>query len=450
MTMERKVRGRVSRLSRRGFLKGAAAAGAAIAAPVVLPSSVFGASAPSNRIAVGCVGVGRMGTGDMRSVLGFGDVQVVAVCDVDSRRAANAKKIVESAYASRKADGTFRGCAMTGDFREIVGRADVDAVTVVTPDHWHALPAIAAAEAGKDIFIQKPLTRTIPEGRALSDTVRRYGAVLQVGSQQRSDPRFRFACELVRNGRIGSLHTVHVGFGADPFTSPAEPTPPPEWLDYDYWLGPAPAVPYIEKRVQPTSGYGRPGWLRTDDYCCGMITGWGSHHMDIAHWGMGCEHGGPLTVQGTAEYAAEGPWDVHGKFRIEYTYPNGVRLICADSRKVKQGVEFIGSEGTVYVRRGFIDAEPKSLLKSTIGPNETHLYRSRSHKGNWFECIRSRRETAAPVEIGHRSASACIVGNIAMKLDGRKLTWDAAAERFVGDDEANRMLTRPMRTPWRL
>ncbi len=434
--------------SRRTFLKGAAAGAAAAAAPWAL-TGTRGATPANDRITVGCIGVGRMGTGDMRGLLGHGDVQVVAVCDVDAHRREDAKKRVEGHYARRDTSGAYKGCMATGDFREVIARDDIDAVTVVTPDHWHALPAIAAAEAGKDIFIQKPLTLTIPEGRVLSDTCRRYGTVLQVGSQQRSDSRFRFACELVRNGRIGRLHTVKVGFGADPFADPAEPTDPPDWLDYEMWLGPARRVPYIEKRVQPARGYGRPGWLRTDDYCCGMITGWGSHHMDIAHWGIGCERGGPEAIHGRAEYAKEGPWTVHGRFHIEYTYPGGIKLICADNRENRQGVEFLGTKGSVYVRRGQIDAEPKSLLRSRIGEDEVRLYRSRSHKGNWIDCIRSRGETVAPVEIGHRSASACILGYIAMRL-GRPLAWDVAAERFTNDDDANRLLTRPMRSPWRM
>ena len=435
--------------SRRRFLKAAAAGGGAVAMPSVVASGLFAAHAPSSRITLACIGVGRMGRGDMRSVLGFRDAQVVAVCDVDARRLEDARSTVKAYYARQKADGTYTGCAKYGDFRELIAREDIDAVLIATPDHWHALPAIAAARSGKDVFIQKPLTLTIPEGRVLSDAVRRYGRVLQVGSQQRSDTRFRFACELVRNGRIGELKTVKVGFGRDPFTTPQQSTPPPEWLDYEMWLGPAPRVPYIEKRVHPQTGYGRPGWLRTSDYCCGMITGWGSHHMDIAHWGMGMEYSGPVEIEAQAEYAKEGPWDVHGAFRINYVYPNGVKVICADNRKNKQGVLFEGTDGWVYVRRGHIDASPKSLLRSVIAPNELRLYRSSSHKGNFLECIRTRRETVAPVEIGHRSNTACVLGYIAMRL-GRRLKWSPQRERFTNDDEANRMLTRSMRSPWRL
>ncbi len=438
------------RVGRRSFLRGAAAAaGAAIAAPSIVPGAVLGASSPANRVAVGCIGVGRMGRGDMRSLLGRDDVQIVAVCDVDARRAEDARRIVEGHYAGRARSGRYRRCDAYGDFRDLVARPDIDAVTVGTPDHWHALPALASARAGKDIFIQKPLTRTVVEGRVLSDTVRRYGRVLQVGSQQRSDPRFRFACELVRNGRIGRLETVRVGLPTDPSTGPQPGMPVPEGLDYETWLGPAPWKPYTEKRVHPTRGYGRPGWLRIRDYGCGMITGWGSHHLDIAQWGMGTEHTGPVAVEGWGEFPDDGLWDVHGRCRIEYTYASGVRLICADNGTNAQGVRFEGTEGWIYINRGRLEAEPASLLKETFGPDEVHLYRSRDHKGNWIEGIKTRAETVAPVEVGHRSCSVCLVGHVAMRL-GRWLTWDPETEQFPGDAEANRMLSRPMREPWTL
>jgi predicted dehydrogenase len=225
--------------------------------------------------------------------------------------------------------------------------------------------------------------------------------------------------------------------------------PVPDWFDYDTWLGPAPWVAYTEKRVHPQAGYGRPGWLRIQDYGAGMITGWGSHHNDIAQWGMGTEYTGPVEIEGRAEYPKDGLWNVHGDFRIEYTYANGVKVICADTKKNKQGILFEGTEGWVYVKRGLIDAEPKSLLTSTIGPNETHLYKSNNHKANFLDCIESRTETAAPIEVGHRSCSVCLLGDIAMRL-GRKLKWDPERERFTNDDGANRMLSRPMRSPWRL
>lgn len=436
-------------VTRRQFLKGSAVAATGFLVPTIVPASVFGAAAPSNRIALGCIGVGRQGIADMREFMGLKDIQVIAVCDVDSKRTDYAKRLVEKQYAAGSDSGSYKGCSAYKDFRELIERDDIDAVSIVTPDHWHALPAIAAAKAGKDIFLEKPLTLTIQEGRILSDTVRRYNRIFQVGSQQRSDWRFHQACELVRNGRIGKLHTVKVAFGTDPGTGVEPPMPVPDGLDYDMWLGPAPWAAYTEKRVHPQKGYDRPGWLRISDYGAGMITGWGSHHNDIAQWGIGTEYTGPVEIQGHAEYPKDGLWDVHGDFSIEYTYANGVKVICADNKKNKDGITFEGAEGWVYVTRGRIDAEPKSLLTSTIGPDEIHLYKSNNHKANWLECIKSRAETIAPVEIGHRSCTVCLLGEIAMRL-GRKLKWDPDKEQFIGDEQANRMLGRPMRSPWTL
>jgi myo-inositol 2-dehydrogenase/D-chiro-inositol 1-dehydrogenase len=437
-------------VSRRTFLKQTAlAAGSVFSMPHIVPSSVFGKTAPGNRITFGCIGMGRMGMGDLNEILGYDDIQVVAVCDVDAWRLENAKNKVEEHYRNRQKNGQYHGCDAYRDYRDILIRSDIDAVAIVTPDHWHALPAIEAARAGKDIFLQKPLTLRINEGRMLSDTVHQHSVILQVGSQQRSDARFRFAAELVRNGRIGKLHTVKVGFGKDPFTGVHPVKPVPEELDYEFWLGPAPHAPYIEERVHPVKSYDRPGWLRTDDFCCGMITGWGSHHMDSAHWGMGTEYTGPVAIDGKAEFSKAGVWDVHGGFRIEYTYDDDVMLICADNSINKQGVVFKGTEGWVYVRRGFIDAEPKSLLKETMGYNEIHLYKSTNHKRNFFDCIRTRREPVAPVEIGHRSNTACILGYISMRRN-RKIKWDYTREMIPGDEGAARLLSRPYRSPWYL
>jgi len=413
-------------------------------APVVVPSSVLGAGAPSNRINIGCIGVGRMGMGDLDDVIAFSDVRVVAVCDVDKNRLEAARRHVEEYYARRNMPG---GCAAYVDYRELLARADVDAVQIVTPDHWHALPAIAAARAGKDLFVQKPLTYTVEEGRILADTVRRYGRILQTGSQQRSEAFFRQACELVRNGRIGRLHTVKVGLPTDPGGKLYPPEPVPPELDYEFWLGPAPYAPYTEQRVHPRRGYGRPGWLRISDYCIGMINAWGSHHHDIAQWAMGTELTGPVEITGTAEFPRDGLWDVHGSFTVEYTYASGVKLISADTRKNRPGVTFEGTDGWIWVDRGRLDAQPRSILQEKIGPNEIHLYQSRHHKGNWLECIRTRREPIAPAEVGHRSCTLGVLGYIAMKL-GRKLRWDPDRERFIGDSEADRMLSRPMRQPW--
>jgi predicted dehydrogenase len=385
----------------------------------------------------------------MREVFGFRQAQVVAVCDVDSRRAANAQQTVEKRYGGQRSDGTYKGCKAYKDFRELIARDDIDAVLISTPDHWHAPIALVAARAGKDIFMQKPLSLTIEEGRLLSDTVRRYGNVFLIGSQQRSDNRFRQACELVRNRRIGELKTIKVIFGIDPPTTPQPIMPVPKNLDYDLWLGPAPWAPYTEKRVHPQNSYDRPGWLRIQDYGAGMITGWGSHHLDIAQWAMGTEYTGPTEVEGKTEYPKDGLWDVHGMFHIEYTYPSGVKVICEGDKQNREGVRFEGTQGWIDVNRGRIIAEPRELLSSTIKPDEINLYKSNNHKGNFFECIKSRAETIAPVEVAHRSCTMCLIGDISMQL-GRKLKWDPKAERFIDDQEANRMISRPMRSPWYL
>jgi predicted dehydrogenase len=270
--------------------------------------------------------------------------------------------------------------------------------------------------------------------------------VLQVGSQQRSDAQFRFACELVRNGRIGRVQTVRVGLPTDPGTTVQPVMPVPAGLDYDFWLGPAPWAPYTVERVHPQQGYGRPGWLRISDYSGGMMTGWGSHHIDIAQWGLGTERTGPIEIEGRGEFPSNGLWDVHGKFRVECRYADGVRMILDDG---PNGVRFEGTEGWVFVTRGSMDAEPKSLLKERLAPEEVHLYKSVNHQENFIACVRSRQDPVANVEAGHRSATICHLGNIAMLLE-RKLQWDPVKEEFPGDAEANCWLDRPKREPWRL
>ena len=426
-------------VTRRAFLKGAAGA---VCFPAIVPSGVLGAGAPSNKIAIGCIGVGRMGTGDLRESMGFGDVRVVAVCDVDSKRAQQAKERVDKTYGDT-------GCAAYGDFREMLARNDIDAVQIATPDHWHAIPAVAAAEAGKDVFVQKPMSFSIAEGRAITDAMRKYGRIFQMGSQQRSEELFRRACELVRNGRIGKVRTVKVGLPTDPPMGNVPETPVPANLDYEFWLGPAPYAPYHEERVHPQGNLGRPGWLRIVDYGAGMITGWGAHHNDIAQWGLGTEYSGPVEIDGRGDFPRDGLWDVHGNFSINYTYANGVVVNCADEFTHRQGVTFEGDKGWIFVTRGIWDAEPKSLLREVVGAEETKLYVSNNHKQNWFECIRSRRETICPAEIGHRSNTVCLLGQIAMQLH-RKLRWDPASETFPNDADANRLLARPMRGSWHL
>jgi predicted dehydrogenase len=438
---------RRAKVSRRTFLK---CVGATAAFPYIAPGSALGLSgsvAPSNRITMGCIGVGRMGTDDMREFLGFPNVQVLAVCDVDDKRADRARDLVEGRYASAKESGKYKGCDVYGDFRELAARADIDAALICTPDHWHVLPAMECVRSGKDVYLEKPLSYTIREGRALSDCVSRHGRILQVGSQQRSSWEFRFGCELVRNERIGKLRSVKVGLEGDPGNAVQPPMPVPPTFNYDMWLGPAPLVPYTEERCHPQNGYGRPGWLRVSDYSGGMMTGWGAHHNDIAQWGMGVELSGPSKIEGSGEFPREGLWDVHGDFDITYTYASGIPVNC--STKNRNGVLFEGSEGWVFVSRGVIETQPKSLLKTVIGAEEIHLCESGSHKKNFLDSLIARTQPIAPVEVGHRSCSMCLLGNIAMLLR-RKLQWDPVAEKFIDDPEADRLLWRPMRAPWSL
>ncbi|MCX7014236.1 MAG: Gfo/Idh/MocA family oxidoreductase, partial [Candidatus Sumerlaeota bacterium] len=420
------------------------------AAPWIVPASARGAGgrpAPSRRVAMGCIGVGGQGTGDMRAFLGMPDVQVVAVCDVDREHRENAKKIVEERYAQDTASGSYKGCDAYSDFRELLARGDIDAVLIAPPDHWHAIPSIRAMESGKDVYCEKPLALTIAQGRAVADAARRTGRIFQVGSQQRSDEKFRFGCELVRNHRIGDLKAVRVGLGngqrmeaARRLEQEANPpeAPVPDGFDYDLWLGPAPWAPYTKLRCHWYFRY-------SFDYSGGHTTDWGAHHLDIAQWGMGTERTGPVEVDGQGEFPRDGLFDTPLALHFECRYANGIPMIVDD--RTGDGIRFEGTEGWVHVNRGVIEAEPSSLLTTIIGPNEIHLYDSKSHHRNFIDCALSRREPIAPPEIAHRSATIAHLGNIAMRL-GRKLKWDPDTERFVNDPEADRMIGRTMRAPW--
>ncbi|MCK4465336.1 MAG: Gfo/Idh/MocA family oxidoreductase [Bacteroidales bacterium] len=453
-------------VSRRDFLKTTAiSAGTVLIVPTIVPSSVFGANAPGNRINIGAIGNGRISrTHDMPGVMKYDYAQIIAVCDVDSKRVKDAKKLVEDYYKEKKGQQEYEGVRMYEDFRELLARKDIDAVIISTPDHWHALPAIAAAKAGKDIYLQKPASLTIAEGRALSDAVHHTGRILQIGSQQRSGEQFRYACELVRNGRIGKLHTVKIGLPGDPAGDEEPEMPIPENLNYNMWLGSTPYVYYTEKRIHPQHDYSRPGWLRCEQFGAGMITGWGAHHVDTAHWGMGMEYSGPVEVEAEAEFPKSGLWNVHGKFHVKARYANDVTMFI--SGDYPNGIRFEGSEGWIFVTRGnyrvtasdpvsdtggtkpLMASDPK-ILTSKIGPDEIHLYKSNDQHGNWLECIKSRQQPIAPAEVGHRSCSACLVSHIAMKLP-EKLYWDPINERFKNNDKANSMVSRPIRLPWRL
>ena len=453
--------------SRRDFVKTAVtgAVASSIAAsgfPTIVPASVLEGNGPSNRINVGAIGTGRISREhDLPGVWRYDHAQIIAVCDLDSRRVEDAKKLVNG-YYSKKTGRPYDGVIGYGDYRELLQNKDIDAVLISTPDHWHALIGIHAVEAGKDVYMQKPASLTIAEGRALSNTVHRTGRIFQIGSQQRSSLQFRYAAELVRNGRVGQLKTVYVGLPADPAGDEEPEMPIPKNLNYEMWLGSTPYVYYTEKRVHPQTNYSRPGWLRCEQFGAGMITGWGSHHIDCAHWAMDTEYTGPVEVSGSAEFPKKGLWDVHGKFRTEAVYANGVKMIV--STELPNGIKFEGTEGWIFVSRGnesVTASDPAAKLKDTkalaasdpkiitsvIGPQEIHLYESKEHHGNWLECIKTRKPPIAPIEVGHRSCSACLIHQIAMKLK-RKVLWDPMKERFKNDDEANSMLSRSQRSPY--
>ncbi len=421
--------------------------------PVVFTGCAIGRGTRRNgTLRLASIGCGRMGRGDMRSLLNRGlskelDARFVAVCDVDANRARTAKQDLEKIYRDKLQGESAPEITVYRDFRELLARDDIDAVHVSSPDFWHGEHGVAAAKAGKDIYIQKPLTYSVREGQALVEAVRANDIILQVGSQQRSDRRFRQACELVRNGRIGKLERVVVWLPSDRGKVEDRQEPAPEALDYDLWMGPTMARPYIEKGVHPKKGFGRPGWLQRDGYCRGMITGWGSHMNDTAQWGHGSDLTGLTEIEATAKFPDRGIFNVHTEFRAVGKWADGVELIQETNRQA--GIHFKGSEGSIFVRRGGIQADPASLLKEEIGDDETKLYVSDDHYRNFLECVRSRKEPICPVEVGHRSNSLCVITHIAMKLD-RKLTWDPTNEVFVGDDAANKMLDFPRRDPWRL
>ncbi len=437
---------KITNTSRRDFLKKVSAATiGAVGLPLFLPSAVFGRSGsvpPSDRINIGCIGMGGMGIGNMMSFLEKPEAQIVAVCDVDARHRAEARGIVEKKSGKK-------GCTEYNDFRDLLTRDDLDAVSIATPDHWHALIAVAAAQAGLDIYGEKPLGYTIAEGRAIVDAVERYGVIWQTGSWQRSLTDFRHACELVRNGRIGAVHTVRVGL---PFGHSISdqggytPVPVPVGLDYDMWLGPAPWTPYI-----PNGCHWNFRWI--SNYSGGQLTDWAGHHCDIAQWGMGTELTSPVEIEGVADFpkAENGLFDTATSYRFVCKYKEGFTMIVADNRQQPKGmgVQFEGSEGWIWVDRSGIDASNKSVLTSVIGPSEIHLYKSGDHHQNFLDCIRSRGETITPAAIAHRSIMIGHLGLIAMKL-GRSVRWDPAAEKFLNDAEADRFLSRPMRSPWHL
>lgn len=455
--------------SRRDFLKKSAkvTAGTFMLSqiPTIVPASVFGKNAPSNRINIGQIGCGRIArTHDLVETIKYDNAHIMAIADLDRNRLQSGKKLVEGWYTKKTGKENYVDIRTYEDYHELLANKDVDAVMISTPDHWHAQPAMEAALAGKHVYLQKPTSLTIEEGRMMSDAVRKSGVVFQLGSQQRSInpwPQFKRACELVRNGRIGKVHSVHIGLPSDPAGGNTAEMPIPENLNYDMWLGSTPYIYYTLDRVHSQTDYGsRPGWLRLEQFGAGMITGWGVHHIDIAHWGMNTELTGPIEAEGSAEFPKSGLWNVHGNYKVKMKYANGVEMYLNSENP--NGIKFEGTNGWIFVSRGnvsvtstdpaagdqkaFNASDPK-ILSSVIGPNEIHLYESKEQHGNWLDSIHNKKPTISPAEVAHRSCSACLIAHAAMKSD-KKLFWDPKKEMFRDNVEANKLLSRPQRYPY--
>ena len=427
-------------IARRSFLKQVAAVGTTglVLPYIVRPSAVgnAGTVAASERITIGFIGVGGHGQGvNLKNFLGYADAQAVAVCDVDPVNRNAGRDMVNKKYGNND-------CATYNDFRDVLARADIDAVMISTPDHWHVPISIAAAKAGKDIECEKP-TLTVLEGRVLCETMKRYGRVFQWSTEDRSVDVYHRMCELVRNGRIGKVHTIRVELPSGPNTpGDPKPMPVPEGFDYDMWLGPAPWAPYTKDRCHWNFR-----WIQ--DYSGGQLTDWGAHLLDGAQWGNNTEHTGPVEVEGKGEFWPDGLYDTAKEYRIEYKYADGVTLIVTSGTP---SLRFEGTEGWIGNRgwRAPLLAEPKSILDSVIGPNEIHLYTCKAgEQRNFLDCVKSRKECYFPPEIGQRCFTIAHIGNISMLLE-RKLRWDPGNERFIDDEQANRMLSRSMRSPWKL
>lgn len=432
-------------LTRRKFLqKTSLGLAGALSLPYFVPSSVLGRNrgiAPSDRITLGCIGVGGMGTGNLNGFLNKSEVQVLAICDVDSNHRENAKRLVNQKYGTTE-------CDTYNDYRELLERKDIDVIMTATPDHWHAIVTVAAARAGKDIYAEKPLAYNISEGRTIVDAVNRYGTIWQTGSWQRSERQFHAACTIVRNGLIGTVRTVRVGlpYGNVIQNHGTLPSDPPPGFDYEMWLGPAPWRPY-----NPSRCHWNFRWI--SDYSQGQLTDWAGHHCDITNWGMDTEMSAPVSIEGKALYppAVDGVFDTAESYYFECEYKEGFTMIVADSRQQPKGmgIHFIGNDGWLHVNRGGIDAYPKSVLTMPLGPGDIHLYKSDDHIQNFLDCVRNRKATITPVEVAHHAIMVGHLGDISMKL-GKKVYWDNSKEKFINDPQADRFLKRPMRGPWHI
>jgi predicted dehydrogenase len=423
-------------INRRDFLKSAVITSAALGFPTVVPSLVFGQNAPGNRINMALIGMGLMMGGHQAHMSNRGDVQVVAVCDVQRDRREKAKAAIERGYAQRAGGGSYKGCEAYNEYERIMERQDIDAVVVVTPDHWHMPISVAAIRSGKDVYVQKPMSLTIREGRILSDTAKQYSAIVQVGSQQRSERAFRRACEIVRNGMIGKVHTIYAGLGEfpPPQTLPEEPIP--DGFDYDRWLGPTPWYPFNKKRVE--GNYGG-GWRCFWDYGSRKNGDWGAHHFDIIQWALGMDDSGPV------EFIPKG---YEGERYQTHIYADGTKVLRDHEIKMGHMIQFIGDKGEVLVSRGDrLDTTPAALKDTPPGPNDVRLYVSDQHEDNWVQCVKTRKPPICPAEIGHRTATICHLSGIAERLK-RPIKWNPAKEEILGDPEASRWMDRPRRAPY--
>ncbi len=422
-------------MNRRDFLRGAALSSAAFAFPTIIPSSVLGQNAPSNRISMALIGMGLIIKGHQSHMCGRDDVQVVAVCDVDRGKREKAKAAIEEVYA-KKTGSSYQGCAAYNEFERIMERTDIDAVVIGTPDHWHAPISVAAMRSGKDVYVQKPMSLTIREGRIMSDVARQYGAILQVGSQQRSERAFRKACEIVRNGWIGKVHTIYTQLGEFAPPQPLPEQPIPDGFDYDRWLGPTPWYPYNAKRVE--GNYGG-GWRCFWDYGSRKNGDWGAHHFDIIQWALGMDHSGPVHFI---------PKGYEGTEYQTHIYADGTKVLRNHEVKNKQMIQFIGTKGEVLVSRGDrLETTPVELKTRPLAPDDIHLYESRQHEDNWVQSIKTRQPNICTAEIGHRTATICHLSGIAERL-GRPIRWDPVKEEIIGDPEASRWMDRPRRAPY--
>jgi len=427
---------KTQKVSRREFLRAsrnlALGVGAGLALPNIFLNRTKAVSGenPSDFIRVGFIGTGGRG---LQNMGGLGK-HIVAVCDVDKTHLAKGKA---------KADElSGRSCATYGDYRKLLEDKTIDAVCISTPDHWHVLAAADACEAGKDVYCEKPLTLTIAEGQALVKIVRHTRRILQTGSQQRSDPKFHKGCEYVRNGRLGRIKSVRVGIQKVNFSGPPVPDsePPPE-LDYNFWLGRAPWRPYNEKRVHYLFRF---FW----DYSGGQMTNFGAHHLDITQWALGMDDSGPISAEAKARFHPEHWYEVPEWFEATFEYGNGTKVICGQGADFRPGCLFEGEKGTLFVGRGALDADPEEILTQPITDSDIRLYKSTSQYQNWLDCIKTRKLPICDVAIGHRSATVCHLGNIAIRT-GRKIKWNPAKEEIIGDQEAAKMLSRPYRAPWK-